>query len=87
MALKAAEDYLTVRIASLLVTLPASLATTTEKRAPLSAAVTGGVIKDEPVPPAIFRPFFLHWWLKGAVPLAMMVNFAVFSGLTALSAG
>ena len=34
----------TVRLASLLVTLPALLVTTTEKRAPLSAIVVGGVV-------------------------------------------
>jgi hypothetical protein len=34
----------TVRVALLLVTLPALLLTTTEKRAPLSAAVVAGVV-------------------------------------------
>ena len=39
-----ALHYWTVSIALLLVTLPAPLLTTTEKRLPLSAAVVGGVV-------------------------------------------
>jgi hypothetical protein len=39
-----AKYYLTVRVALLLVTLPALLLTTTEKREPLSPVVVGGVV-------------------------------------------
>src|SRR5439155_142078 len=56
-----ALHYWTVSIALLLVTLPALLLTTTEKRLPLSAAVVAGVVYEELVAPVIFTPFLRHW--------------------------
>jgi hypothetical protein len=51
----------TVSVASLLVTLPPLLLTTTLNLAPLSACVVGGVVYDELVAPAMCALFFFHW--------------------------
>ena len=50
----------TVKVALLLVTLPAELVTTTEKVDPLSVVVVAGVVYELEVAPVIFVPFFLH---------------------------
>ena len=50
----------TVSFAFLLVTLPATLLTTTEKKLPLSSAVAGGVVYEGSVAPEISRLFFRH---------------------------
>ena len=47
-------------IALSLVTLPARLLTVTANKAPLSAAVVGGVVYDALVAPIMFAPFFVH---------------------------
>jgi hypothetical protein len=54
------QHHRTVKIALLLVTLPARLLTITEKRAPLSLVVVGGVVYDALVAPVMFTPFFVH---------------------------
>jgi len=51
----------TLRVALVLVVLPALLLTTTAKRARLSEAVAGGVVYVEEVAPLIAVPFFCHW--------------------------
>jgi hypothetical protein len=50
----------TVKIALLLVTLPARLLTVKAKSAPLSPTVVGGVVYDALVAPVMFTPFFVH---------------------------
>lgn len=50
----------TIKIALLLVTLPARLLTVTAKSAPLSPAVVGGVVYDALVASGMFTPFFVH---------------------------
>jgi hypothetical protein len=50
----------TVRVALLLVVLPAELVTTTENMEPLSAEVVAGVVYELAVAPVIFAPFFFH---------------------------
>jgi hypothetical protein len=50
----------TVKVALLLVALPAELLTTTEKVDPLSAVVVAGVVYELDVAPVMFVPFFLH---------------------------
>ena len=51
----------TLRVAALLVALPALLVTTTVNRAPLSELVVAGVVYAEEVAPLIAVPFFRHW--------------------------
>jgi hypothetical protein len=51
----------TVRVAALLVALPALLLTTTMNSARLSAFVVGGVVYSEEVAPLTAVPFFSHW--------------------------
>jgi hypothetical protein len=51
----------TLRVAVLLVVLPALLATTTVNNARLSKAVVGGVVYAEDVAPLMALPFFCHW--------------------------
>jgi hypothetical protein len=50
----------TVKVAVLLVALPAELVTTTEKLDPLSAVVVAAVVYEPDVAPVIFTPFFRH---------------------------
>jgi hypothetical protein len=52
---------LTVRVAALLVWLPAALATLTVKVAPLSPLIVGGVVYVELVAPLMAAPVFDHW--------------------------
>ena len=51
---------LTVRVAALLVTLPAELLTITVNCAPLSELVVAGVVYEVEVAPLIAVPFFFH---------------------------
>jgi len=51
---------LTVRVALLLVALPAELLTTTEKVDPLSAVVVAGVVYELEVAPVMLAPFLRH---------------------------
>jgi len=51
----------TLRVAALLVALPALLVATTVKSERLSEAVVGGVVYNEEVAPLIAVPFFRHW--------------------------
>jgi|SRR5580692_9917519 hypothetical protein len=51
----------TLRVAALLVTLPALLLTTTTNNVRLSASVVGGVVYLEEVAPITAVPFFSHW--------------------------
>ena len=51
---------LTVRVAALLVTLPAELLTTTVNCAPLSDVAVAGVLYVADVAPVIDVPFFFH---------------------------
>ena len=50
-----------VRVALLLVTLPAELLTTTLNTAPLSALVVPTLVYDADVAPLIAVPFLFHW--------------------------
>jgi hypothetical protein len=50
----------TVKVALLLVALPAELLTTTEKVDPLSAVVVAGVVYELDVAPVMFVPFLRH---------------------------
>jgi hypothetical protein len=50
----------TVRVAVLLVALPAEFVTTTENIDPLSAVVAAGVVYELEVAPPMFAPFFRH---------------------------
>jgi hypothetical protein len=54
------ESALTVRLAALLVTLPAELLTVTLNCDPLSELVVAGVVYVEEVAPAIGCPLFSH---------------------------
>jgi hypothetical protein len=56
----ATAGALTVRVALLLVTLPAELVTTTEKLDPLSVVAVAGVVYELDVAPVMFAPFFRH---------------------------
>jgi len=49
-----------VRVAALLVMLPALLLTTTVNCAPLSELVVAGVVYDDEVAPLTDVPFFFH---------------------------
>jgi hypothetical protein len=51
----------TLRVAALLVALPALLLTTTANSARLSETVVGGVVYVEEVAPLTAVPFFCHW--------------------------
>ena len=50
----------TVRVARVLVTLPAPLVTATVKLAPQSAVMAAGMLNEGAVAPAMFMPFFFH---------------------------
>jgi hypothetical protein len=52
---------LTVRVAALLVALPALLVSTTVNRAPLSELAVAGVTYEEEIAPLIATAFFCHW--------------------------
>ena len=54
------QHHRTVKIALLLVTLPARLFTVTAKSAPLSPGMVGGVVYEALVAPIIFTPLFIH---------------------------
>jgi hypothetical protein len=56
----AAGVAVTVRVAALLVTLPAELLTVTLKDAPLSEFVVAGVVYDGEFAPGIAFPPFFH---------------------------
>jgi hypothetical protein len=51
----------TLRVAVLLVTLPALLLTTTVKSGRMAETVVGGVVYDEEFAPLIADPSFCHW--------------------------
>jgi hypothetical protein len=65
----ATAALLTVRIAALLIAVPAPLLTVTENCAPLSALVVIAVEKFERFAPMMAAPFLFHWYNNGAVPL------------------
>lgn len=69
------EEAVTVRVAVLLVTLPALLDTVTVNCA---VAVCAGVVYVEPVAPLMATPPLLHWYESGPVPVAATLNVAVF---------
>jgi hypothetical protein len=77
----------TVRVALLLVTLPALLLTITAKREALSACVVAGVAYDALVAPTMFAPFFIHWHFNGVVPVATTLKVAVCPAVAVLLAG
>ncbi len=66
-----------MRIAALLVALPAEFVTLTVNAAPVSAEVVAGVVYEAFVAPLIAALFLLHWYDKGAVPDAVTENVAV----------
>jgi hypothetical protein len=51
----------TLRVAVLLVTLPALLVTTTVNSGRLAETVVGGVVYDKEVAPLMGVPFICHW--------------------------
>jgi hypothetical protein len=57
--------------------MPTALLTTQTNVAPLSLAVVDGVVYDALIAPEIATPFFFHWQVSGAVPLATTENVAV----------
>ena len=67
---------LTVRVTVELGVLPAELLTTAWNVEPLSAVVVAGVVKLEAVAPEMLTPFFFHWYVSGAVPVATTLNVA-----------
>jgi hypothetical protein len=67
----------TVKIVSLLVSLPFTLLTTQLKTAPSSEDVVGGVVYVEAVAPSMGDPPLCHWKLNGSVPVAVTLNVAV----------
>lgn len=85
--LRSSDEALTVRIAALLVALPAPLLTATVNLALLSVAVSAGVVYVAAVAPPITVPFLLHTYVSGAVPVAATVNEAVFPAITVWLAG
>jgi hypothetical protein len=89
-----AAGTVTLNVAALLVSLPRLLLTIQRNREPLSAVVVIGVVYDAAVAPPIFTLFFCHWYVRGAVPVAVIVNVAVwptttvrFDGLLVIEAG
>ena len=85
--LRSSDEALTVRIAALLVALPAALLTATVKFALLSADVSAGVVYEDEFAPLIAKPFLLHWYVMGDVPVAVTANEAVFPANTVWLAG
>ncbi len=83
----ATTGFVTVSTAALLVAPPALLLTATVNCALLSAVVSAGVVYAEDVAPPIAAPFLLHWYVRGAVPVAATVNEAVFPAITDWLAG
>ena len=77
----------TVRVAALLVMLPAASLTVTVNEAPLSETVVAGVANDAEVAPEIALPFFFHWYVRGAVPVAVTVKPAVCPAITLVLTG
>ena len=77
----------TVKVAELLGTLPALFATTTANFAPSSAPIVAGVVYVAEVAPATAAPFLLHWYERGAVPVAVTLNVAVAGAATAWFCG
>jgi hypothetical protein len=72
----------TVKVAVLLVTLPALFVTTTVNFATSSALVVGGVVYVEDVAPLTGVPFLFHWYDRGVVPVAVTLNVAVAGAVT-----
>ena len=77
----------TVSVAALLVTLPTLLLTMTLNEAPLSELVVAGVVYDAEVAPPIAAPFFIHWYVRAAVPDAVTAKVAVCPDATLRLAG
>jgi hypothetical protein len=65
-----------VRVAGRLVNPLTLFATVTVKIASLSAFVAGGVVYVAEVAPGMGSPFLLHWYVIGAVPIAVALNVA-----------
>lgn len=72
----------TLKIAALLVNVPAALATLTVNRVPSSEAVVAGVVYEFDVAPGIAIPFLFHWKASGAVPEAVTAKLAVCPAIT-----
>ena len=77
----------TVKIAALLVTLPTLLLIVTVNWALLSEAVVAGVVYDAEVAPLTAVPFFFHWYVRVAVPVAVAEKVVVWPAMTVLLAG
>lgn len=73
----ATTGLVTVNTAALLVALPALLLTATVNFALLSAVVSTGVVYVDDVAPLIAPPFLFHWNVMGDVPVAAIVNVAI----------
>jgi len=72
----ATAAVVTVSMAALLVELPAALLTSAVNCALLSAIVSAGVVNVEEIAPLIAAPFFFHWYVIGAVPVAATLKVA-----------
>jgi hypothetical protein len=68
-------------------TEPAVFETVTENVAPLSEAVSAGVLYDVLVAPEMSELFLRHWYAIGAVPVAATENVAVAPAFTVWLAG
>ena len=77
----------TVSVAALLVALPVLFVTVTVNLAPLSEVDAAAVVYDAEVAPLIAAPFFFHWYVRVAVPVAVTAKLAVCPAVTLLLAG
>jgi len=77
----------TVNMAALLVTLEALLLTFTVNCALLSDALVAGVVYEAAVAPLMATPFLLHWYVRGAEPVAVTENVAACPAATVLLTG
>jgi hypothetical protein len=73
----ATTGLVTVSMAALLVAFPALLLTATVNLALLSAMISAGVVYVDKEAPLIAAPFLLHWYFMGDVPVAAILNVAV----------
>jgi hypothetical protein len=78
---------LTVTMAVGLVAEPAAFVTTTAKLLPLFCVVRGGVVYVAAVAPAMGPPLLCHWYVSGAVPVAVTLKVAVCPAVTVIEVG
>jgi hypothetical protein len=71
-----------VNVAELLVTDPTEFFTVTLNDVPLSVVTVVGVVYEAEVAPEIVVPFFSHWYVSVADPLATTLNVALEPSVT-----